>query len=518
VAALETYSWNGSNPGLPESGSGAELQQLLTRLPAWGAVYAFVEGDDSLLGLLSAIDFSSAILARRCIFVPRRDAAHFLHELLGVVPGLLPPGQLIRLAHVAAERIEQLRQTCEEVLRGVQDQRAARVVALRTAPVSPAGNSLRLAIVAPAGQAVSPQTLAELSAAATAAGWPCLVSATDGPGAVHPLAHLERLAIFRPSVTLCTGPADSWCDITGGRTLHWCQHVDDAAVRDPSRVYLAASPAIHSALQQAGVAASRIHDFYWGVDPAAAGVGPTESANSNAGAVWVLCPDRKSPPEPGLDQPMLRRLWEEMRRATADDWRNVAADATLAAAERRLGVSVRDATVRGAMLDAVERALIPASMTERIEQTLWDEGLRALKGNARWELHSDSVTVTGPARAGQIDRTTRPLAVVAPWSGDPLSADLLRAVMESIPVLMFSTSGVEATRLLGGVLRPDAHLTLFASQRDLRDLLRRLRRGDTRFASQAAAARAHLVARHTWSHRLLALGQVLGHQGVAATN
>jgi hypothetical protein len=56
-------------------------------------------------------------------------------------------------------------------------------------------------------------------------------------------------------------------------------------------------------------------------------------------------------------------------------------------------------------------------------------------------------------------------------------------------------------RWLGGVLEPQRHVLEFSGERELQRALERAA-GDENFAVMAAAARAHIAARHTWEARL----------------
>lgn len=525
-ATLSSYAWKGANPALPEPGTGAELTLLLERLPAHAAVFVFVDDVAGLRLALQVLDLAVAIRTHRCIFVPPMQPAQFLRSLVAAHPGLLPPGQILRMCGPSPARIDDIHRACEAVLRETSEQRAARLAAATgRARRPPAAALTRLAVVDfaprcdPAGAA--------LVAAADSLGWAAYLSRNDSPLYVHVLHHVEQLAEFAPDCAILSGPAaGSIAAAIPGRVCQWWRDLDELPTSAPRTLpALAASPEIRRALRRAGFADADILDFFWatGAAPADADAesfrSALQAADPAAAPVWLLTPPGDASPEAhGIDQPMHCQLWEQTRAAIAANWTAASASDAhrmLAAAEKRVGAALSDPDIRATFLRAVERALIPATIAERISRALQDEGITpqaTAEGEPRWTLDASTTRTTDgrSARpAGSVRAATRPSALVVSWRRDPLAPPLLDAVATGIPVLIYAPDAARLSRALGSVLIPEQHLTLFASPKELRAAVRAAQGRDPAVLRRCARAREHVCQRHTWPRRLATLASAL---------
>lgn len=524
-AVLAAYSWKSANPALPALGTGAELAVLLGRLPVHAAVYVFVEEWAELAAGLRLLDFAEALERRRCVLIPPANVAQYLRELLESHPGLLAPGQIVRMVGVSDPRLECVRGVCEAAVREVNERRAARLAMLNAAaevdPRAP-GELRRLALLDPAA-ALDAESRSGLLTSAESLGLASLACVCDGPTTVHPLVQFERLAEFKPDLTLLVNPNGGAIPRPlAGPVMAWFLDADAVPVAIPAdRPAGCASPAVRAALLAAGAAAERVVECYWAVSDAAANAAKRAYVEAAERSEIVLIgPGCEARPESwGIDQPMHRQLWAQTRRAIFENWTSAAATdprRMLDAAEKRLGAALRDAELRAAFLRGVERALIPAAVAERISRTV-DEAGHALrvchKGELRWE------SCDGQPRANGMGGSLAtggvpPCALILPWLRDPLGPALLRAAASRIPILMHAPDTRTAGLALGGVLAPGVHLTTFSAAAELRAVLGRLRSGDAELAKRAQRAREHVLAHHTWAQRARALQAVLAPNGV----
>lgn len=525
---LAKFDHAGKNPALPTCGAGAELDFLLTRLPAQVAVFVFEADIRVLAALLRAHDWSSAIADSRCVLVPPGREKAYLAELMESQPGLLPPGEILLPDLVSASRLAELREIGEHLHRRTSEQRTTAISQLRSqgvllAPQSRASSPRAEPVIAPARVAVlvlkphatSFRTAECLARAAADLSWPVLHRATTDPRHVHPLSHCRALADFRPTLTVSVGgPHVRLPLMPAGANCVWVLEElgGDTAPPSDGTLYLAASPLIAAGLRSHGVPEESVRNWYWACEEEA-GADAVESKPP----ILVLgdLPDVR-PETYGIQQPLHRKLWSRLTTIVAETWetpRILEPQKLLVLAERQSGVEVRDPVLRASLVRVSERALIPAVILEQIAQVLAASPLPVLTIGRGWErmrgarLRPCADSVFDIAAA---DCEVSPAACICAGQHDPLTPALLRAAARGWPLWIHARGDRAVVTALGDTLRPTQHFEPFGDRRDLRRCLEALRADPHAHRTMGTRARRHVAEHHTYKKRWLELLELLG--------
>ncbi|MCG3126820.1 MAG: hypothetical protein CHACPFDD_01675 [Phycisphaerae bacterium] len=512
-ALLSMYACGELNATMPGAGSGAELSLLLERLPRHKAVFVWEWAWLALAAALHVVDVAEAIRSRRLILIPP-DGGAYLESLLDAEPGLLPPGNILRLPHVSGEWIEQVHARCARLSAEVLARRSAALRELKVpAPVPAAAGPPRLALLT-----TQPDGLARFATAlvrdSCGGSVETLRSAVDDPPGAHPLIHARRLVEFAPTHTIFVNqPPLPVCGDSPAAS-QWYLSTGAAARAVPgSAALLPATPAVEAALRRCVAASQGVVPFYW------ACVGD-ESPNDELGDEIALCVDRHddSAAACGVDQPTHRMLWDKMRDLARRLWETPdgqRADALLARAERETGLGVAERDVREKLVQLAAGELIPAATTERIIELLRHDDQRAVLVGSGWGRPARATWVPGGAiQPGtgedfwtqvRLNRPRAPLAAVFAGGADPFAAALPIAGAMGWPLIVHAPAADVLGRALGGLLTPGQHVAPFASYRDLIAALRRLRDDPRERQRIGRRTHEHLVARHTYRQRVAAL-------------
>ncbi len=515
AALLEQFVPAGNNLALPVIAAGAELRFLLERLPRHMAVFVFETDLMALAAVLRIQDFSTAIAEGRCVLVPPGREIASLSKLMGIQPGLLPPGSILLPDLVPAARIDQIRTVCEQVHAETDRRRSARLAELVAAPradsASPAAQP-RLAILALTPHSATRAVAADVERAARGLGWEVMYRCVAGPRGVHPLVHCEALAEFRPSLTLCMNHLGSLLPVVpSGVMCTWFHSVAavPAELPDDGTLYLAASPAVADALRRAGAGPDAVLDWYWACVESAQSPEDASAAGNTVILVGDL-PDHR-PEIHGVKQGTHERLWEQLRVTAGQAWdtpRILRPDRLLDQAQRECGVALTEASLLETMVQLVERAIVPAAVLERLARALAGEAVEVLALGRGWErLSGPGIRPLAADLFDLPDRGAdlRPLACVIAAGGDVLSPTLLHAASMGWPLLVHNLGGQSLVPALGDVLQPERHFDLFADLAGLRRALRSLREAPPAVLRRAERARRHVHEHHSYRRRLLEL-------------
>jgi hypothetical protein len=476
-----------------------------------------------LAAVLRIADLAEELRAGRCILVPPDEEHAWLAELLERHPGLLPPGNILCLPLVPASRLEQLRSTCEAVTSHTAQRRAQRVEQFAQAATSEqpgTTRTIRLAVLALNRDRLSLSASQSLARAAEQLGWDVRRCATEGPRDVHVLAHVEALADYAPSLTICVNHARACLPHRlSDPVCEWYLAADQVPEHLPvdETWRLAASPAVAAALR-AAVAGSdrRVLDFYWGCRAAAIDES-TQKPSPDTIALVADLPDA-TPAASGIDQTTHKQLWESLRTAIDRAWetRDIRSPETLLrTAERASGVRLAASSLRHEMLRLAEHVLIPTVVLGRIVQTLEQERLRVLTVGRGWRpCTSESVELLAEdALALSCAASEMPVAAaIFAAHGDPLTPALLEAGVLGWPLLLYSPGGAPLTAGLGNVLQPQQHFQTFGGAKELRHALRLLRQRPQTITRRVQRTRRHLLQHHSYAQRLETLARQVGLQ------
>lgn len=499
---VDSYYPGELNATLPSLGSGAELTLLLERLGPRKAVFVFEPDPEAVVAVLRRVDVSRDLARLRCILVPPLDVDAFLLQLLDAHPGLLPPGNILRVWGVTEARLASLRDTCVRVAAEIGARRDRRTEHLLAAPPPPR-DPARLAIVAWSDDPRAVEAAEGIQTQCGALGHVRAFCAA-GPADVHPLGCLERLAEFAPAlcVSVSGGPARL---PTRAPVCEWHVSIQPSARLDPQRTHAAASPRIESSLRNRDPRV-RVIPFYWAAPatracPPADPRGPLLVVSEAAGASAAAPPDL---PTHRLVADRMRALVE----SPAALGQTPCGDVLVARAERDARLRLPP-DVRAQLAAHADDVLIPAQEL----RTIWSEARAAAECVAvgmGWSLVSGS----DPGRQVWPWRTfvnsgLAPRGAVFAHAADPLTPPLVEAAAAGWPIALHRHDPRGAAAALGGVLVPGAHLSVFSTCAELRAWLNRLRDEPDGLIEMARRAAAYVHAEHSWSQRVAGLRSAL---------
>lgn len=454
-ALLRDYHCGELNATLPGIAAGAELVRLLETLPATNAVFVFEPDLRQLAAVLTLADFSAALRSLRCVLVPPDDPEAFLERLLLRFPGLLPPGNILRLPECDTAHLATVRDLCTRIATRFAGERQARLEVLRATPQaeSAAGGRERLAVLVFAAEPMELAFAEHCVSAATELGWESELTVRSGPTWAQPLGLAERCAAFRPTRVLVVNPCGPltplpWPSATG--LWHFHASATPPVAEHLNVCHLAASPEIAARLRAAGVAPEQVMELHWPALSSAAesAIPANPLAGSELGV--LVCGDFGDPRDSanGVEQPTHKLAWHHLGTAIGRAWDRGAgldADHLLAGVERETGLRIEHAATRRHLLDRAADALIPAIVGERMIQTLRKHGFRTCALGKGWDLctpqPADTIpgSIFTPAGRARI-RAIAPLAALAPAGSDPFSPELPTLAAIGVPVLAHKSS------------------------------------------------------------------------------
>lgn len=507
-ALCDQYQVGDLNATLPTIGAGAELRLLLDRLPHYKAVFVFEQDPTGLAAALSIHDFSTEFEQNRCILLTPGSEEAELERILAAEPGLLSPGNILCPPDVSGDRIEHIRDICIRVAAETGRQRAAHIDELAESypAIVERRESRRVAILA-IGADTSAVCIAEqLTEAARRLDIESTCVTLKGPRDVHLLAHCRAVHDFGPSITISVNHARRLLPLPIRETA--CEWVIDPAAdatfgEGQPTLRLAASPTIAARLESAAGGSRPILPFFWACDSEQ----PTAGTPADKIVIVADLPD-DSPLACGIEQPTHKMLWSQMRDIARKTWSADEPRTLLAKAERAAGLRLSDASLRGKLLQIIERTLIPAALLGRICQTLRNEPAPVVAIGRGWQRWKDQGVTTLSDNLHDYrrrDDRIEPLAAIFAGVADPLIAELPVAGSLGWPILLYQPAGRIMSKALGNILIPDRHVRLFSGETALRTGVHDFAADADKRHEFGRRTREHLLAHHTFEHRLKVL-------------
>lgn len=511
---LEGYEPLGKNPALPCTGAGGEIRALLNRLPAQLALYVFECDIVQLAAVLQLVDVAAPVLERRLILVPPADEAGHLIRLLEREPGLLPPGTILAPTLVEADRMTAVQRVCERVfaesalarqrrLSAVECSEAQRVVGADTAP--------RLALVAMTLDPAIQTRVRRICAAAEVLGHPVVAASLRTPADAHPLAHVERLANFQPTLSLWVGHEPSVLVVPlAGRHAVWIESAKAVpTVLNPGVKYVAATPMVLRALREAGAANDAAAGWYWAADERLLERDPVVPAASSGSVVVVGDLPAMGADALALTLDSQRSLWDCIRRVVRESWEAELTgwpERVLLAGEKAARYSIRDAALREHFLRLVAEIAIPGETLVRIVAALREAGWSVGVVGAGWRgtTDLDVAVLADDATRLPLDAFETmqevPRGLIFAGAADPFTPALVELTACGLPAAMHAPAGVDLAAALDGVIDPAHDLQRVATRRQLLECVES-------FVSPAALRRAERLREqirrsHTWTSRV----------------
>jgi hypothetical protein len=498
------------NLALPAIGHPALVAQLLSSLPAHVALYVFERDTTHLAAALRLVDLSAGIRAIRCILVPPSDEEAWLTEWLSQHPGLMPPGTVAFPMLASLERCVELRQLSERVSRRVLQYRNDRLAELVATPTPAASDPPRLAVLALRTDPLAHAVSAGLAAAAAAAGWPIHHEAVRGPADMHSLAQVERVAAFGPTQFVAVGHgARSFPLGTNLPRASWLlapAHLPDASHVGDGRLLVATSE-LQDQLRGRGVAAELLPCAY---DPSWERDARHDLPAGLAADVVLL---GEIPAETaavhGVTQLSQVRLWDAALKIARQAWSEPALwrpGALLERAQRATDIRVQDPELRTRLGRRCVQAVLPRAAIESVVAAC-----RSAQRPVHW-LGPRPIEIGGATIAPLGNDLTQVPAALADRGcpscvlvgGGPLLLPALPTICGvGCPLYVRACQDPATARIPPELLRSGKHYVTF---RDTRDLLRQIQYEGSATARAAhdrvAAARQHVLARHTYQQRL----------------
>ncbi len=519
-ALLRDYDRGNFNATLPALASGVELASLLERLPQHVAVFVFEQDLSVIAAVLRIRPLDCALREHRCHIVSTADDRAHLVELLERYPGLLPPGNILRLPNLSAKHLDRVREICEAVNAAVLTSRARRMEDLR-AKVSPApGAGERLALVALTPDARVHRLTAELERAAHAIGWEATRAVLDSPLDGHVLSACELLSNFAPTMTINIGSAHAQIPYAArGARFVWHLRRDDipAELGPGDDIHLAASPMIEQALRRAGAGDESLHSFYW----ACGDSGLAHQSSAKEAGALMLVGDLPNDSEAacGIEQPTHKLLWKQLRQTVEQRWERADVrepETLLATASRTSGIRLGEESLRSGFLRLIEFVLVPAVTLRRISDVLtrqadavWVVGRGwGPQASAKLRVLSDCLST-----ALNLQPAAEPGLVAFPSLPDPLSGELLEAAARGWRIAMHTPGGRLRRESLGGVFDPRQDFDTFAGAKDLRALCASRAARPSVLAQRLTRVAEHVRETHSWTCRLLMLRELRAKRG-----
>jgi hypothetical protein len=498
LAAYETGELNASLPGI---GSGAELRTLLSRLPAYKAVYVFEPDLPALAAVLRVHDFSAALDAWRFIPVDLANAEHDLNHLLNAVAGLLPPGNIVGLPEHASQQLQSIQAICQPL--------ASRIIAQREAALSELLKSLPSAQDAQAVLLVGFQysPLVEHAArlwqeAAKSTGSPVDVHLLSTPREAHLLALVEKLAKLGPARIICLDHGVNLLPAAvRDRAQPWFLMAESViayhravvankenlpALRD--KPAYAASPRITEELDAISLKSQPCH---W------AAPATLKSASSAQNGAIVFLDDLPSiePAAYGIIQPTQKRIFtallEVLRQAFIQDEHH-SPGGYLFQAEQLAQLEITEPLLRSRLQQWISPALLPAVALADMAIEFVRLGRQVVGCGAGWSRLSEIPLVVESSALRWLMKTDRPIAAaVSMCPFDPLDPAVLLAAGRGIPLWLFDPQKSSIQSDLGERLRREEHYRAFSSRDSVQQAVRELSKQWEVVLRRAERARAH---------------------------
>jgi hypothetical protein len=443
-ALVEAFDAGPGNTMLFGIGSGEEAA-ILARQRGYYRSVLIIETDPLVAALaLRRVDLADAIRERRAVLlVAAADEIELrIEAFLDAAPGYICPERMLLWPWLDAREFRPIQARLEQVLRRADEARVRALAAAREAwprtPPPRLPESPRVAVLTPLPDREAAAWAEDAAAAGRELGWPTEALAVHGPLDCHVWRFARSLAGFRPDWVLAIGvargnikdavapgtPIISWLEGRGLKTAAWREGLG------PADAIVATSDAVRRALIEGGAAPDRVTIVPHGVRV------PERAATAADRPFDVAILMDVAPPDPaaiGLALGTQQVLWREavkLIQGEIDSYTADRASAILAAAERRLGVSFRDESLRDNMIRLIAESAGPTTVALAVARALAEAGTGVHVWGGGWAAHKLSgVKLHGPlptpAEAETILQKTKVYA--SPTTTGEVGRDVLRA-------------------------------------------------------------------------------------------
>lgn len=519
AASMDLRKAADRNIALATIGTGHEPASLVERTAPTQAVFVFEDDLSQVAAVLRTVRLDAAIEQGRLWILTDSASAEPLLALLRERPGLMPPGIILHLPGVSAERIGRLQETLRIAAEKIAAIRAPLLAAARSrfasGASSPRNAGRPFALVDATVDRGVHAACGALADAVSAAGSAAEALILDRPDRVHALWSAERLAALCPGhVIFCEAPAENVVLPDDVEVCVWHLSSPDSSAQPPRVArHFAATPRIEKRLRERSGAGAKVVPLYWGAwTEAEDSSGDTERLPDGAIVVLGELPD-DSAEACGIDQPAHKLLWQALHGTVAARWESrdiLFPEGLLTAVEREAGVSLRDRTTRAHMLRQIEARLAPAGVLRKVVEFASACSMPVATIGLGWRTWTDSDLIIAPTvPAGRLPRGWQPLAAVLTICGDPFAA-AIQAAARGWPLLVHAPGGVSPDDAFGGVLASGRDYSTFRTGRELRSALEAIRASALPSAERARNTAARINAEHGWADRGRALLRALG--------
>ncbi|HVP13068.1 MAG TPA: glycosyltransferase [Phycisphaerae bacterium] len=518
AALVDAFQPGNRNVLLAGFGQGAEARLLLDRLLPHQAVMVVEEDAWAAALSLRLYDFSADFQRRRLPLFAGPDAWDALQEFLQSSDGYLTPERVLSWPWFEAKAVADVSNRLLEIGKQVARHRASRQDDRRRSRKAGAAApcSQTIALLSNVPQINVKHLADRLSAAADSLDRPCVRFILDDPAMVHPFAVEDALQECAPGVLvlLDVAPDSLRYELPDAPSIIVCAHRHALANEWLSGLDKAVRLGVPTATQrrqamELGLDASRVVLL-----PPAAWPRP-DSGKPHPGDRLIVLADgaNTSAEAAGLHLASHCQLWKAsltVLREHCDTYCDDQAADILDSVERKLNIRLDSQEVRAGLIDRIRRILGPALVREAYCQALAAAGFDFDLYGEGWASH--------PALKGYhrgpwpeprlVDHTLQGhgLLICVEPSGC-LRSVVLDALVAGLAVAVRAHPLDETGDGLSAVLDPDRHICRFQTRSELVELAGRFTRKPEEFRLQAAATAAHVMAGHTWTHRLQSILQ-----------
>jgi hypothetical protein len=486
------------------------------QLPGHSAVFVFERDLACLRMALHLRDLSSQISERRIVLLHGANASEALVAFFGQYPGFEFPQHFLPLRHLDGNQ-DQARAHFEAGARQVttmQWQLAGQI----SGELQQRGNfeishQPRVTIVS---RDARPEVLVlagQLVLAARGLGWHASACVPDRPDRCHTVARLAAIRDHEPDMLiLLNGMLGPLANLISPRQplCHWLVTADGAAIaqRDglsPRGTVFCVDEGLAGQMRAAGMPAERVRLLEIGIQPP-----EMESVNERfnaAGKVAVIADcESLDASAIGISLASQVKLWEqliELAGPAADRWTDSGAASLLDHAERKTHTSIKESSVRQAMIDRIRHRLMPGMVVRATVRRLIRNEVPVVVYGCGWEGDATVAPLVRnpPESAEQRWQVFRSAAVtVFPWFDRGVPLRLMECLASGgCPVVRAAEFRVgSAYPGLAPVLKAESRETVRSVAATVQSLLN----SPKQRAEVSSTLRQEVLNRHTLACRL----------------
>jgi len=529
VSTAETcagFVSNGRNAVLPGVLTGMDPIAVAGRMPSHTALFVVEENPLHVKLAMHLYNYAELIAGGRLVFLLTQDLEEHLRILLEAHPGYEVPAQLLMSPQRLPAQIAELQRQLESAGKAVSHvhNRVVESCAanIRSRTLGPLPPSPRVAVLSVDARPTSHEQAHRIGRALAKLSWPHEVCVPDDPRKCHIAARLQAIDRVSADVVLLINSSPGVLGSIlppGLPVVSW--HTPGASVPSiagdklaNSQTVCVSSRRVAAAMKGAGVAADAVcvcepcadDTAYRPIDIA----GEDETGAECDVALLADLPDDRAE-ACGIALASHRVLWQAIQETVSKNtgcYRETLAGQLVDEAQAASGVKLQDASIRDHFVNLVRGRIAPARIARAAVQTL----ARCADSLAVWGDNWHEVLRGQEAPRGRVPsgkalnrvfQTAR--LVVLPDSSDSAIQTALDALAAGVPVACRAPDEPFDQEYPGlAPLMP--HMHLYRTERELGDTVRRLKSQDrATTVAQVEAARTAVLARHTVSHRVLAI-------------